>query len=593
LPYSYVTTTGNGIANTVTVPFPFINRADIHVSINEVPVSDASLVWTSGTTIQLPSTPANGAIIRVSRTTDKEGLSTVYSTPNVLDHRDLNRVLTQLLYTTQEAYDLGIAPLNDLQAAIGNLSSMVNAAAGSADAAQIKLTACLAALTNCLAAQVAAENAAAIAEEVSGIDLSTLMRKDANLSDLVNKPAARTNLGVPAISDIPGSTVRYTAQTLSGAEKTQALTNIGALPITGGVIGGNLQVNGTCTAYGVFYSFGYGGSNSMSINLFNGAGTRYMTYGVGGDYFNFVGAHVYSPAGRLLGTNDASQIVSSLRLVYATAGFLGSGPASASMVLTNTTTADTGDGGATYGTWRYLQMAISGTWYTVGCSIMMTIKNHGLWQRYTPDPWPEGIPSTVMFAKRSTDGLDWYAYNHAEESFGVATVKAVLSHASGKWTVMAASRNVTELFPNEGEAVFEVTTDTGDTDCSEYRGLILSNATLVAMPVDLHAYAKSARWKKEVSPMAFAGQTISMDDRSKSLILGGYVSGIRNPNWTTIWQGTDGEFPVNATAIAAVFDAMTARINACFTTYASVKAGIDGGTITTTEAIDQAFAAVT
>jgi hypothetical protein len=225
----------------------------------------------------------------------------------------------------------------------------------------------------------------------------------------------------------------------------------------------------------------------------------------------------------------------------------------------------------------------------------MILKQHGIWDAYVPSPWPdEAVPRSVIFAKSRETGADWYQYNHAEGSFGVLTVKLIMArrNVSEPWRVLAASRDVTRLFPGDGQAVMEVLDDEGTSDCSEYLGRIFQGGAVIDKPVDLVAYAKNTRWTKETSDLSFGGHTIQMDDRSKSLIMGGYISAVRNASWSTTWQGTDGEFTVDAAGIALVFDAMQARINACFTTYASVKDQIDGGTITTTAAIDAAFAAI-
>jgi hypothetical protein len=224
----------------------------------------------------------------------------------------------------------------------------------------------------------------------------------------------------------------------------------------------------------------------------------------------------------------------------------------------------------------------------------MTTKNHGVWVRYTPDPWPEGLPEIVLFRKRNSDGVDWYAYNHDASNFTAGSIKCILSRTSTStpWVVTVANRDATQLFPGDGNLLIEVTSDTGTTDGAEYIGHIFSGGEVVAKAVDLVAYAKSRRWVKETSDMMVSGQAIALDDRSKTLILGSFVASQRNPAWTTMWQGVSGEFAINAAAIAAIFDAMQARLNACFTTYSTVVAGISSGSITTTAAIDEAFASV-
>jgi hypothetical protein len=40
----------------------------------------------------------------------------------------------------------------------------------------------------------------------------------------------------------------------------------------------------------------------------------------------------------------------------------------------------------------------------------MNIIDHGVWVRYTPEVLPETAPNGAIFAKRESDGVDWYDY---------------------------------------------------------------------------------------------------------------------------------------------------------------------------------------
>lgn len=105
-------------------------------------------------------------------------------------------------------------------------------------------------------------------------------------------------------------------------------------------------------------------------------------------------------------------------------------------------------------------------------------------------------------------------------------------------------------------------------------------------------YAAAARWLREVGGVAIGGVPVATDDRSKQMIIGARIAADADPNWTTQWVGADGAiYPIDAAAIITISNAVQAHVNACFATYASVKAQIDAGTITTTAAIDAAFAA--
>lgn len=113
----------------------------------------------------------------------------------------------------------------------------------------------------------------------------------------------------------------------------------------------------------------------------------------------------------------------------------------------------------------------------------------------------------------------------------------------------------------------------------------------VATKDDLAAYASDLRWQKESGGITISGVPIATDDRSKLMITGARVAADADPAWTTIWQGTDGtSYPLNAAAMIAISNAVSAHVAGCFASYATVKAAIDAGTMTTTAAIDAAFA---
>ena len=80
----------------------------------------------------------------------------------------------------------------------------------------------------------------------------------------------------------------------------------------------------------------------------------------------------------------------------------------------------------------------------------MDIKDHGAWERYTPDELPPGAPANAMFARRPGSGEDWYAYVNGGK-FGEDSVKLTLVDG----VVAAAVTDPTMLFPG-GATVLEV-----------------------------------------------------------------------------------------------------------------------------------------
>lgn len=155
MPYSYAQTTSSGTtgADHITVPFSYLSKSHVHVTLNDVLVADNTLTWLSAGMIQLPSIPGAGVAIVVYRATPIDAPLTVWDSPNILDDRDLNAANLQQLYAVQEAHDLAAQ------------NSPVDGAAVAAEAAAAAVSAASAA-----ASALSASAAAAIAQAVGNVE---------------------------------------------------------------------------------------------------------------------------------------------------------------------------------------------------------------------------------------------------------------------------------------------------------------------------------------------------------------------------------------------------------------------------------------
>jgi hypothetical protein len=103
----------------------------------------------------------------------------------------------------------------------------------------------------------------------------------------------------------------------------------------------------------------------------------------------------------------------------------------------------------------------------------------------------------------------------------------------------------------------------------------------------LIAYAADLRWQREVGGITVGGVPVATDDRSKLMIAGARIAASADPDWVTLW---DGEHAVDAATMIAISDAVQAHVNAVFSTFASVKAAILAGEITTRDQVKSAMA---
>lgn len=107
---------------------------------------------------------------------------------------------------------------------------------------------------------------------------------------------------------------------------------------------------------------------------------------------------------------------------------------------------------------------------------------------------------------------------------------------------------------------------------------------------ELIAYAKDARWKKEVGGIFVSGVPIATDDRSKQMLIGARVAADADPNFSTEWSGADDQiYPLTAEQLIGISNAVLAHVATCFGIFANVKSQIDAETVTTPEQVDAAF----
>ena len=98
------------------------------------------------------------------------------------------------------------------------------------------------------------------------------------------------------------------------------------------------------------------------------------------------------------------------------------------------------------------------------------IENHGAWCRYTPEPFPGWAPHNALFARRESDGVDWYDY--LNWTFYGDTVKLTVIDG----IVGAATTDPTKLFP-AGATVLEIDGFTGLDPQEEFGRKIYDAAT--------------------------------------------------------------------------------------------------------------------
>jgi len=90
----------------------------------------------------------------------------------------------------------------------------------------------------------------------------------------------------------------------------------------------------------------------------------------------------------------------------------------------------------------------------------MTHFDHGNWIAYKPEKMPEAAPPNTLFAKRESDGVDWYDHvNGGAFSEGTVKIAAIMREGIG-YVVGPATYDATRIFP-AGHIVAEIGDYTG------------------------------------------------------------------------------------------------------------------------------------
>ena len=100
--YSYNLYTGNGSTTQFPVAFGYIRREHVAVTVAGSP---ATFTWVNNSTIQVDATPANGATVRVYRTTPIDAPLTDFADGTTLVASDLDTNAKQSVYIQQELSD--------------------------------------------------------------------------------------------------------------------------------------------------------------------------------------------------------------------------------------------------------------------------------------------------------------------------------------------------------------------------------------------------------------------------------------------------------------------------------------------------------
>lgn len=305
---SFVQYTGNGALRQYAVPFPYLERSHVFVTLNGV---EQPFTWVNAQLIELATAPANGAGFTVRRRTPSAQVLVDFEAGSALQDEDLDLVAKQALFVSQEALDIaeavitvdddGALDANNLR--IKNLGTPVaaNDAARKSDVDGVVASASAATAASAAAA-LASENAAA-ASAVAANNVVTSGTVGAIRHDVV--------------------------QSLTGPQQVQARANVAGAALVGSASQTFLVGAATVNDHAVSRAFGDGryGRITTSPTALTGGATIPSTEN-GRFYSLALPTHQTAALPSTVGLMDGFSVVvyvTGLPAGYATAGINGNG----------------------------------------------------------------------------------------------------------------------------------------------------------------------------------------------------------------------------------------------------------------------------
>ena len=191
---------GDGSTILYSFTFPYIDTADIKVSLDEVDTTEYTLA--NATTVEFNTAPVDGVAIRIYRKTSVEDPKAIFFPGSAIRAQDLNNNFEQSLFVVQEA------SFNNSQSAADSAAALTTAQAADvkSDQANVQSAAAeaSAATANTNATQAAADAAQAQADATQAATAASAAQVSADQANSAVQAAAIFT-PVPNVAAIPGS----------------------------------------------------------------------------------------------------------------------------------------------------------------------------------------------------------------------------------------------------------------------------------------------------------------------------------------------------------------------------------------------------
>lgn len=218
--FSYEDFPGDGVNRDFAVNNPYINRAHVTLVVNGVPVT---FVWVNASLVRADVAPADGSVVRVTRTTPLDAPLVDYEDGSALAESELDLQTLQMLYVAQETFD------NTSNLTVGQAQTAAAEASTSAAAALSSEVAAAASEVAAAASEAAAD---ADATATAAAAVSTAADAVATAADALQTAADSAGATVSASNAATSASEASSSEIAADASAVAAAASAAALQAT-------------------------------------------------------------------------------------------------------------------------------------------------------------------------------------------------------------------------------------------------------------------------------------------------------------------------------------------------------------------------
>jgi len=222
--YSFVNYTGNGSTTSYSIPFTFIERDNVAVTVDGV---STPFSWVSDGQISISPAPSAATTIRIYRTTERDVRLVDFSDGATLNAENLDTADLQNFYLAQETLDYSdIGVLTDL---VNDATASASAASDSEDAAAASATAAAASASSASTSATTASTQASIATtQATNASTSATAAASSASAASTSATSASTSASSASSSASTATTQATSASSSASAASTSATAAVGS-----------------------------------------------------------------------------------------------------------------------------------------------------------------------------------------------------------------------------------------------------------------------------------------------------------------------------------------------------------------------------